>query len=398
MRAIEALLDKGVNIPNPLSLDIGAEVDVDRISADGVTIHPGCRIRGGRTVISAGVTLGSEGPVTIEDCRLGPNVSLKGGYAVNAVFLEGAKLGLGHQVREGTLLEEEASGAHCVGLKQTILFPFVTLGSLVNFCDCLLSGGTSRSNHSEVGSSYIHFNFTPRGDKATASLFGDVSRGVMLREPPIFLGGQGGAVGPVTVGYGSVIAAGSVLRGDVPDGQLAIVGSPPSTQVPFNQSIYRDVKPLVAKNVVYIANLRALQEWYQYARAPFFAAQEFGELIYEGTLEILAAALSERGKRLEAMVAKVSPDDEDRARLREHIAELCRVLLTEPLATPSPEELFTVLAQAAASGTPYIAAVRNLSANYVATSTAWLEEIVEELWTRSVALLRLDYGSGFYGT
>ena len=30
MRAIEALLDKGANIPNPLSLDIGAEVDVDR--------------------------------------------------------------------------------------------------------------------------------------------------------------------------------------------------------------------------------------------------------------------------------------------------------------------------------------------------------------------------------
>jgi hypothetical protein len=387
MRAIAALLDKGVNIPIPLSLDIGAEVDVDRISADGVTIHPGCRIRGGRTVISAGVTLGSEGPVTIEDCRLGPNVSLKGGYAANAVFLEGANLGLGHQVREGTLLEEEASGAHCVGLKQTILFPFVTLGSLVNFCDCLLSGGTSRSNHSEVGSSYIHFNFTPRGDKATASLFGDVARGVMLREPPIFLGGQGGAVGPVTVGYGSVIAAGSVLRGDVPDGQLAIVGSPPSTQVPFNQSIYRDVNPLVAKNVVYIANLRTLQEWYRRARAPFFAAQELGELIYEGSLEILAAAMSERSKRLQAMVAKVSPDDEDRTRLREHIAELCRVLLTEPLATPPPDELFTVLAQAAASGTPYIAAVRNLSPNYVATSTAWLEEIVEELWARSVALL-----------
>jgi len=387
MRAIAALLDKGVNIPIPLSLDIGAEVDVDRISADGVTIHPGCRIRGGRTVISAGVTLGSEGPTTIEDCRLGPNVSLKGGYAANAVFLEGANLGLGHQVREGTLLEEEASGAHCVGLKQTILFPFVTLGSLINFCDCLLSGGTSRSNHSEVGSSYIHFNFTPRGDKATASLFGDVARGVMLREPPIFLGGQGGAVGPVTVGYGSVIAAGSVLRGDVPDGQLAIVGSPPSTQMPFNQSIYRDVNPLVAKNVVYIANLRALQEWYRRARAPFFAAHELGELICEGSLEILAAAMSERSKRLQAMVAKVSPDDEDRARLREHIAELCRVLLTEPLATPPPDELFTVLAQAAASGTPYIAAVRNLSPNYVATSTAWLEEIVEELWTRSIALL-----------
>ena len=100
------------------------------------------------------------------------------------------------------------------------------------------------------------------------------------------------------------------------------------------------------------------------------------------------------------MVAKVSPDDEDRARLRKHIAELCRVLLTEPLATPSPEELFTVLAQAAASGTPYnIAAVRNLSPNYVAISTAWLEEIVEELAIRSVALLpTLVLRSRFYGT
>jgi hypothetical protein len=386
MRAIEALLDKGVNIPNPLSLDIGPEVDVDRISADSVTIHPGCRIRGGRTVISAGVTLGSEGPVTIEDCRLGRNVSLKGGYAVNAVFLEGANLGLGHQIREGTLLEEEANGAHCVGLKQTILFPFVTLGSLINFCDCLMSGGTSRSNHSEVGSSYVHFNFTPRGDKATASLFGDVARGVMLREPPIFLGGQGGAVGPVRVGYGSVIAAGSVLRSDVPDGKLAIIESPPSKQVPFNQSIYREVYPVVAKNVVYIANLRALQEWYQRARAPFFAAQEFGELIYEGALEILAAAMSERSKRLQAMAAKVSPDT-DCSQLREHIAELCQVLVNEPLITPLPEDLFTVLAQAATNHTPYIAAVRDLSPKHVATTTAWLEELIKELWTRSVALL-----------
>ena len=393
IRAIEALLDKGVSIPNPLSLDIGPEVDVGRISADSVTIHPGCRIRGGRTVISAGVTLGSEGPVTIEDCRLGPNVSLKGGYAANAVFLDGANLGLGHQVREGTLLEEEASGAHCVGLKQTILFPFVTLGSLINFCDCLMSGGTGRSDHSEVGSSYVHFNFTPRGDKATASLFGDVARGVMLREPPIFLGGQGGAVGPVMVGYGSVVAAGSVLRSDVPDGQLTIVGPPASRQVPVNPGGDRDVSPAVAKNAIYIANLRALQEWYQRARSPFFGAQEFGELIYEGALEMLAAATSERSERLQAMVAKVSPGQAGHSRLREHIGDLCRLLLAGPLAAVPPEELLAELAQQADTGSSYITAVRQLSAKNVATATAWLEEIIQELWTRSVDLLPSLAGS-----
>jgi UDP-N-acetylglucosamine/UDP-N-acetylgalactosamine diphosphorylase len=42
-------------------------------------------------------------------------------------------MGLGAQVREACILEEQASAAHCVGLKQTILFPFVTLGSLINF-------------------------------------------------------------------------------------------------------------------------------------------------------------------------------------------------------------------------------------------------------------------------
>jgi UDP-N-acetylglucosamine/UDP-N-acetylgalactosamine diphosphorylase len=86
-------------------------------------------------------------------------------------------MGLGGHVREACLLEEQANGAHCVGLKHTILFPFVTLGSLINFCDCLMAGGTSRKDHSEVGSSYIHFNFTPEGDKTTASLIGDVPRG-----------------------------------------------------------------------------------------------------------------------------------------------------------------------------------------------------------------------------
>ena len=81
--------------------------------------------------------------------------------------MEKACLGYNSHVRAGTILEEAASVAHTVGLKQTILFPFVTLGSLINFCDCLMAGGTGPKDHSEVGSSYIHFNFTPNQDKAT---------------------------------------------------------------------------------------------------------------------------------------------------------------------------------------------------------------------------------------
>ncbi|PKN05882.1 MAG: UDP-N-acetylglucosamine pyrophosphorylase, partial [Deltaproteobacteria bacterium HGW-Deltaproteobacteria-7] len=129
------MMMKGVDIPNPLTLDIGDEVNVDHISGRDVRIYPGCRIYGAGTVISAGARIGYEGPVTLDDCQLGPKVELKGGYFNRSVFLEKANMGLGAHVREGCILEEEAGGAHCVGIKQTILFPFVTLGSLINFCD-----------------------------------------------------------------------------------------------------------------------------------------------------------------------------------------------------------------------------------------------------------------------
>ena len=84
---------------------------------------------------------------------------------------------------------------------------------MINFCDALLTGGTSRSDHSEIGSGAVHFNFDPRGDK-WGSLFGDV-RGVLLKSAPIFLGGQCGLVAPLHVDFGAVTAAGSIVRRDV---------------------------------------------------------------------------------------------------------------------------------------------------------------------------------------
>lgn len=307
---VARLIENGVDVRAPLSVDVGDEVDVTRISGDGVTIYPGCRIYGARTVISAGCTLGAEGPVTLDDCRLGPRVVLKGGYFKRSVFLEKAGMGLGAQVREGCLLEEEANGAHCVGLKQTILFPFVTLGSLINFCDCLMAGGTSRKDHSEVGSSYVHFNYTPDGDKTTASLFGDVPRGVMLDRPPIFLGGQGGAVGPVRVGYGTVVAAGSVLRADVGDDRLVFASPPESREREHRRRSYRNLPGVVTNNLAYLSNLVALEHWYREVRAPFFRRQPLGDLVYEGALDVLALAKNERAKRLSAMATKVPRSSE----------------------------------------------------------------------------------------
>jgi UDP-N-acetylglucosamine/UDP-N-acetylgalactosamine diphosphorylase len=304
---IEKLLQKGVKIPNPQCVEIGAEVDINRISGNGVVIYSGCKIFGSSTLILRGVKLGYEGPVTIENCQIGPEVDLKGGFFRQAVFLKKAIAGSGSHVREGTIFEEEANVAHTVGLKQTILFPFVTLGSQINFCDCFISGGTSRQDHSEVGSSYIHFNYTPNQDKATPSLIGDVPHGVMLNQRPIFLGGQGGLVGPCRLAFGTIVAAGSICRNDVLEpGCLIFEGNVKSGSVPFIPNIYRNIKRLTLSNIIYIANLLALEHWYAHVRSQFIA-DDFPELLFDGLINKLNMAIDERMKRLKALSQKM-PD------------------------------------------------------------------------------------------
>lgn len=367
---LDELLRKGVNIPHPSSVFIADDVDPDKISGDGVTLHPGTRLVGASTVVSADCTLGAETPVTVDHCQLGPNVELKGGYVSKAVFLDGANLGSGAHVREGSILEEEAGGAHTVGLKQTILFPFVTLGSLINFCDCLMAGGTSRSDHSEVGSSYIHFNFTPDGNKTTASLFGDVPRGVMLDQPAIFLGGQGGAVGPVTTGFGTVVGAGSVLRSDVlDDGMLVTVDDPAGRVRPVAPHSYRQLGRILTRNLTYVASLDALEAWYRGVRQPFFAAQELGELVFAGALAALASGRAERLKRIKALVGHLDDADEGRAQLRANLAEVLAVFGMP--SDPTPAALTNL-----DTGPGYVAAIQGLPPEMKAEGTAWLQGIV----------------------
>ena len=303
---VARLLAKGVRIPNPFSVDVGEEVDPGTHFGERGCFVTGTKISGAKTLISSGVKLGSEAPVTVADCRLGRGVELKGGFFKSSVFLDQANMGSGAQVREGCLLEEEANGSHTVGLKQTILFPFVTLGSLINFCDAFLAGGTSRKDHSEVGSSYIHFNYTPNQDKATASLLGDVPRGVMLREPPIFLGGQGGLVGPARIGFGTVIAAGSVWRGDCPEGGKLLRGEgQPASAEAFHPGLYGDIRRRVTNNVLYLANLVALRAVVPPRALPLPGRSGDGGGAYQGALETLESAMAERLTRFKALAGKM---------------------------------------------------------------------------------------------
>jgi UDP-N-acetylglucosamine/UDP-N-acetylgalactosamine diphosphorylase len=68
---------------------------------------------------------------------------------------------------------------------------------------------------------------------------------------------------------------------------------------------YGGLARVMRNNMIYLANLVALEEWYRSVRRPFFEGEEFGDLIYEGAGALLAGAKEERFKRLKAMAAKV---------------------------------------------------------------------------------------------
>lgn len=391
---IRALLNRGVEMPAPDQVTVAPEVPPERI-APGVVLYPGTRLAGEMLSIGPGCKLGQEQPAIVNNCQLGHDVALKGGYFKGAVFLDGASMGSAAHVRPATLLEEQASGAHAVGFKQTILLAYVTTGSLINFCDVLMAGGTDRKHHSEVGSSYVHFNFTPHGDKATPSLIGDVPLGVRYDQAPIFLGGQGGLVGPARVAYGVTLAAGVIQRKDaLQAGHLYTGGSGRAMAPrPYAPSRYGSINRVVTNNLIFIGNLLALQIWYRHVRSRFMRNCPFREACRLGALQVLADALKERVKRMDDLAKRVAASadrandpDPSAAVLAEQRAfcekwpakreQLKKPLGPEPGAAARTAFLTDWEKSQASTHTDAMAA---LSAEARTAATAWLQAIVDHV-------------------
>ncbi len=308
---LKNLEDKGVKIIDPRQVYVAPDVDLDRIYP-GSVLYPGARITGSRTLIGTGAKIGTEGPATVNSSVIGSGASIASGYVTEATLLPHAKVGGSCHLRGGTLLEEQANTAHAVGLKQTILMYGVTMGSLINFCDALLSGGLSRKVHTEVGSGFIHFNFTPwgeSGDKATPSLIGTVTEGVFLDKPPIFLGGMSGIVGPKEIGFGAMTVAGQVVRKSVPEDTMYSGGRTSFERAfSYNNSVpsEKHIGNVHECNIDYLAQLYALKAWYTHVRLKRSKVcnNEELSLVYAGALETLEECVKERLKRYKSFASR----------------------------------------------------------------------------------------------
>jgi hypothetical protein len=308
-KRVSTLLDRGVKIVDPYQIYVSDDVDLDRVSA-GAVLYPGTRLAGEKTFVGDKAKVGTEGPASLVNVVLAADAEVASGYVEGAVLLCRARLGSNAHVRRGTLLEEHASTAHAVGLKQTILMAHVTTGSLINLCDALVSGGRSRSDHTEIGSGFVHFNYTPfgpEGDKATPTLIGDVENGALLREDRIFLGGLSGIVGPGKVGFGAFTVAGQIIREEVPDRTLfGSIGR--RVLRDFDRSQHSKTTAKISDNLRFLGQLHALKAWYSEVRLLRERKGECstaGQTVIGAALVVIDECISERLSRLNSFVQSV---------------------------------------------------------------------------------------------
>jgi len=358
---------KGVTIIDRRQTYLDEAINESRICR-GAVLYPGTRLVGAGTFVGPGARVGIEGPAVLENTVIGENSAVASGYLNEAVMLRNARVGSNAHIRIGTLIEEEASTAHAVGLKHTVLMSFVAMGSLINFCDALISGGKSRRAHTEVGSGFIHFNYTPwghTGDKATPSLIGDVVHGVFLRQQRIFLGGLSGIVGPQKVGFGSFTIAGQVLRKEIPSNR--VVGDLPRK---VDREFYAPTEApsrILRLNLEYIGQLTALQAWYREVRlARIPANQEYGHIrvVTQSALELLSVCIAERVERL-----------------RQFLEE--RDIAIPPLSLVNPPCPLKI--EPSSPYMDHIEWVRGLSDIDVQIGASWLQSIVESAHAREIA-------------
>ena len=418
--ALETLASRGVEIPDPDKVSIGLAVPLENIAA-GVTLHPLTRITGAQSRIDAGaqigtggaVTLensqvgaqsviGSLGPVTLRDTTCGPRTVLGCGVAEQSVFLgrEGPEpafaTGYGFRVRKGTLYEECANSAQHTDTKMTILQPFVTLGSNINWCDVLVGGGSGAElgEFSEVGSGAVHFNFTLRGDKATASMFGNVCDGVFLNQPRIFLGGNTSMIGPVSSDFGALTGAGGRHTGHLKGGLNPPLPPPDDAQArDFQLDAYGSIKRIVDSQVLYLGELAALEAWYTTIRIGLLGSSHPDrKQLYEKGRDMVRMNRGERiaqlGRLAHSMAGsattleKKHPGDPRIAQQRALLdgwPVLEQHLKKEPARNDPPQALVEALARAAEQADTYTATIRALPPTLAQLGATWLREISTQM-------------------
>jgi bifunctional UDP-N-acetylglucosamine pyrophosphorylase/glucosamine-1-phosphate N-acetyltransferase len=194
----ERWLDAGVTMRDPDSvwLDAGVTIGKDTVLYPSVTLE-------GRTVIGEGTTIRSG--VRISDCVIGNRVEiLDSSVLCESQVDDDAHLGPFVHLRPGVVVRRKAKVGNFVEMKKTELGEGAKANHLSYLGDATIGEGVN------IGAGTITCNYD--GLRKHQTVIGK----------NVFLGSDTQLIAPVTVGDGSVVAAGTTVTQDVPPDSLAI--------------------------------------------------------------------------------------------------------------------------------------------------------------------------------
>lgn len=212
----------------------------------------------------------------------------------------------------------------------------------------------------------------------------------MLDQSPIFLGGQGGLVGPTRVAYGTVVAAGTICRRDVLEPGKLVFGQTGHRvkEAKYDTRVYGEIDRICQNNFIYLGNLHALNAWYRHVRPSLTADDIYAQACLEGARWQIAAMVDERIKRLTQLAGKVAESleiavapSENQRRFVKHWPDVApRLALSAASADrdSAKKDAFLMAVREAANGS-YIDTIQALPPDVRKQGTAWLQDITDSI-------------------
>ncbi|EGQ1587693.1 bifunctional UDP-N-acetylglucosamine diphosphorylase/glucosamine-1-phosphate N-acetyltransferase GlmU [Staphylococcus pseudintermedius] len=193
-------MQNGVTLIDPDSTYIGAEVEIgaDTIIEQGVQLS-------GHTVVGEGVTVGQYSQV--HNSHIYDAVTIKHSVITDAVVGAKSTVGPFVQLRPGADLGKETKVGNFVEIKKARLDDEAKVSHLSYIGDAKIGARTN------VGCGSITVNYD------------GINKFKTIVGKDAFIGCNTNLIAPVTVGDGSLIAAGSTITDDIPENSLALARS-----------------------------------------------------------------------------------------------------------------------------------------------------------------------------
>lgn len=200
-RVVERWMREGVTVVDPATtwIDVGVELERD------VTILPGTQLLG-TTSVGEDSVVGPDS--TLRDCRVGRGATLTRVHGQSAEIGDGATVGPYSYLRPGTRLGADGKIGGFVETKNAVIGDGAKVPHLSYIGDAEIGEGTN------IGAGTITANYD--GVAKHRTTVGKHAR----------TGSNNTFVAPTTIGDGASTGGGTVVRGDVPPGALAVSSGP----------------------------------------------------------------------------------------------------------------------------------------------------------------------------